>query len=172
MDPNSTLRDLIDAAVNAKPSRVREHAGDLADWFNTGGFAPDDPRRRPKVWAGHFTTELKLARHQGEYKDSNGDDWICKGRLEAILNEEQKAQIARSSKVRLHISRIRYDLPERLSPWATEFVKLKGARLFVYSDVDDETWTEEDLFSSLRDWLEECGMKQGDRGFFVLEPLD
>lgn len=40
MDPNATLELLVDAALSGDAEAVREHAANLADWLDKGGFKP------------------------------------------------------------------------------------------------------------------------------------
>ncbi len=45
MDPDATLGMLIDEAVKGNPWQLLEHAADLAEWLERGGYAPKDPRK-------------------------------------------------------------------------------------------------------------------------------
>jgi hypothetical protein len=45
MDPNTTLAQLIDAAVQGDHRTMLREAKDLQDWLRKGGFPPADPRR-------------------------------------------------------------------------------------------------------------------------------
>lgn len=44
MDPNETLKELIDAACAGEKTRFEEKAAYLALWLRRGGFPPADPR--------------------------------------------------------------------------------------------------------------------------------
>lgn len=44
MDPDETLRLLIDAAVAGDAAAFDVHQFDLWNWLNDDGFPPDDPR--------------------------------------------------------------------------------------------------------------------------------
>jgi hypothetical protein len=46
MDPNATLRELIEAAVRGDWESMLEAANDLAEWIDKGGFPPADPRKK------------------------------------------------------------------------------------------------------------------------------
>ncbi len=44
MDPDATLNELIEAAVNGDTAMLRDAADDLVLWLKRGGFTPADPR--------------------------------------------------------------------------------------------------------------------------------
>ena len=43
MDPEATLRVIINAACEGDAEQLRESANDLANWIEAGGFAPGRP---------------------------------------------------------------------------------------------------------------------------------
>lgn len=42
MDPEATLRAIIQAAIDGDADTLREAAQDLAEWLDRGGFAPKE----------------------------------------------------------------------------------------------------------------------------------
>lgn len=51
MDPNETLKELIDAACAGEKTRFEEKAAYLALWLRRGGFPPENPM--PAAAAGN-----------------------------------------------------------------------------------------------------------------------
>jgi len=45
MDPNTTLKELINAAVEGDALTLMQRADSLATWLDRGGFPPDNPRQ-------------------------------------------------------------------------------------------------------------------------------
>lgn len=50
MDPNATLRALIDAAVGGDADELLKASDELIEWLAGGGFPPDDPRPPEQRW--------------------------------------------------------------------------------------------------------------------------
>ena len=63
MDPNATLNAIMDCLDDGKAKQAGQHACDLLEWLNKGGFCPDGMTKQE---ARHLCLAVRDAAENGQ----------------------------------------------------------------------------------------------------------